>query len=155
MIRAIVALDLEDGMGYKNALPWGYNKYDLQWFKENTIGNVVVMGKNTWDSLPQRPLPQRDNIIVSDTMQCRFDAEIVRRDIFRSRLSIISDCNVWLIGGSKLISSCYDMIDELWISRIQGYHTCDTFLQGYSTIFTQYETINNTDKQLYIEKWRK
>ena len=59
MIRAILAHDAYWGIGKDGDLPWPKNPDDLKWFKECTEGGVVVMGKTTWDSLPNKPLPKR------------------------------------------------------------------------------------------------
>ena len=65
----IVAADMDGGIGAGNALPWRL-KADMEFFKNFTIGNgknAVVMGRKTWDSIPQkfRPLPNRINVVIS------------------------------------------------------------------------------------------
>ena len=69
MIKAILACDEDWGIGKDGELPWPHNSADLKWFKEITTGGVVVMGKSTWDSLPFKPLPKRENIIVTRSNQ--------------------------------------------------------------------------------------
>ena len=68
-MKAILACDTHGGIGYKNKLPWKNLQGDLPRFKALTTGQPIVMGKNTWDSLPFKPLPNRLNIVVSSTMQ--------------------------------------------------------------------------------------
>ena len=51
MINMILAVDELGGIGYKNGLPWPKIKEDLEWFKQLTEENVVVMGSTTWKSL--------------------------------------------------------------------------------------------------------
>ena len=60
MIKAILACDDYGGVSKNGTLPWPNNSTDLQWFKSNTAGHVVVMGSTTWDDphMP-RPLPKR------------------------------------------------------------------------------------------------
>ena len=67
-IFQIVAVDSNLGIGKDNKIPWK-NKEDMNLFKTLTIGKTVVMGRNTWDSLPDRfrPLPNRFNVILSKT----------------------------------------------------------------------------------------
>ena len=69
----IVATDLNGGIGKNNQIPWHY-KEDMQYFKSVTTDtssinkiNAVIMGRNTWDSLPEKykPLPNRINVILS------------------------------------------------------------------------------------------
>ena len=67
MIRAILACDEDWGIGKAGTLPWPHNPADLKWFKETTSGGVVAMGKATWDSLPNKPLPNRNNIVITSS----------------------------------------------------------------------------------------
>lgn len=158
MIRAILACDDNWGIGKDGVLPWPNNPADLQWFKENTTGGVVAMGKATWDSLPKKPLPNRNNIVVTSSTDdynggsyhyMRFETaqtELVNMD----RLQ-----DVWIIGGAKLVEGLIDIIDEVWLSRIDGVYDCDTFLN--KDTITQNFTIGNmqVDEQLTIEHWTK
>ena len=68
-MNLIVAYCRNRGIGFKNKLPWKLSS-DMNRFKNLTIGdgnNAVIMGRNTWESLPQKfkPLPKRSNIVLS------------------------------------------------------------------------------------------
>ena len=129
MIRAILAHDAYWGIGKDGGLPWPKNVDDLNWFKETTLGGTVVMGRNTWESLPKKPLPGRKNAIVSNTMKMQNDVEVIRSDIYKSRLATMNYTDdVWIIGGSKLLEDSLDIIDELWLNDVGGVYDCDTFL---------------------------
>lgn len=158
MIRAILACDDNWGIGKDGDLPWPNNPADLQWFKENTTGGVVAMGKATWDSLPKKPLPNRNNIVVTSSEDdynggsyhyVKF--ETAQKELVNmNRLQ-----NVWIIGGAKLVEGLIDIIDEIWLSRIDGVYDCDTFLN--KDLITENFTIGNmqVDEQLTIEHWVK
>ena len=60
MIVAIAAVDNNFGIGYNNKLLMSIPK-DMELFKKLTTGNTVIMGRKTWDSLPVKPLPNRNN----------------------------------------------------------------------------------------------
>ena len=129
MIRAILAHDAYWGIGKNNTLPWPKNSEDLKWFKECTTGCTVVMGRNTWDSLPLKPLPDRKNVVISNTMKHQDNIEVVQPDIYKSRLAVIKNTdNVWIIGGAKLLENSLDIIDELWLNDVGGVYDCDIFL---------------------------
>lgn len=64
MITLIVARAEGSAIGKDNDIPW-YAPEDLQFFKRETLGGAVIMGRNTWDSLPFKPLKNRLNIVVS------------------------------------------------------------------------------------------
>ena len=61
MIKAIMAVDEKGGISKGQSMPWPKNSIDLKWFKENTINNIVVMGRKTWDD-PFMPTPLKSRI---------------------------------------------------------------------------------------------
>lgn len=132
MIRAIFACDENWGIGINGTLPWPTNKEDLQWFKTNTTGGVVVMGKTTWDSLPEKskPLPNRNNIVITSSIKDKDGPyHFIKFENAKSHiLSMGLLQNVWIIGGARLFESFLDIIEEVWLSRVKGTFDCDTFL---------------------------
>lgn len=123
-MKLIVACDPNGGIGYNNRLPWSNLQGDLPRFKNLTQGQVVVMGRNTWESLPKKPLLGRLNFVVtSQSLQLPFGA------IQIPNLNHFSEFkNAWLIGGAQLINSSWHMIDEVHLSRTLSEYTCDTFI---------------------------
>jgi dihydrofolate reductase len=131
MIKAILACDQDWGIGKDGDLPWPHNTDDLKWFKESTMGGVVVMGKSTWNSLPRKPLPNRKNIIITSSEQDKDQdgCQFIKFNIAKKELVNMSKSrDVWIIGGAKLVKGLLDIIDEFHLSRIQGSYDCDTFL---------------------------
>lgn len=122
-MKVIVACDINGGIGYQNKLPWDNLQGDLPRFKALTSGKVIIMGRNTWDSLPKKPLPNRINVVVTKndipgitTINCLPD-----KDNMDLR-------DVWLIGGAKLINSSWHLIDEVHLTRTFTEYNCDTFI---------------------------
>ena len=64
----ILAMDSQNGIGKNNGLPWRIRE-DLRLFSQITRNNVVIMGRNTWDSLPKKPLPFRINVVISRSVK--------------------------------------------------------------------------------------
>lgn len=159
MIRAILACDDDWGIGKDGDLPWPHNPADLKWFKENTSGGVVAMGKATWDSLPIKPLPNRDNIVITrsdhDTDVYGIDYHFINFDKAKIDLVDMSDLqNVWVIGGAQLVSGLLSIIDEIWLSRIKGTYGCDIFLPR-DIIESTFELFSSQKEgDVYIDKWR-
>jgi dihydrofolate reductase len=153
MINIIVATCYRRGIGIKNELPWRL-KGDLNYFKENTIGdnnNCVIMGKNTWNSLPKnsRPLKDRHNIIVSNSMKTKANYQISNKN----NTTITSSLNealeltytkrfskTWIIGGANLYDSAIrtNLIDEIHITNITNDISCDTFFPDISKDYSVY-----------------
>ena len=123
-MKLIVACDPKGGIGYQNKLPWSNIEGDLPRFKNLTQGQVVVMGRNTWESLPKKPLLGRLNFVVtSHKLNLPFGALSVLNLNHFSEFK-----NAWLIGGAQLINSSWHMIDEIHLSRTFTEYTCDTFI---------------------------
>ena len=157
MIRAILACDQDWGIGKDGNLPWPHNPADLKWFKENTTGSVVAMGKTTWDSLPVKPLPNRNNIVVTSSTD-DYNGGGYHYVKFKTAKTELVNMNrlqdVWIIGGAQLVNGLLSIIDEIWLSRIPGTYDCDTFLPR-SIIETTYSLYSSErEGDLWIDKWR-
>jgi dihydrofolate reductase len=122
-MKLIVACDPKGGIGYQNKLPWNHIEGDLPRFKNLTTNKTIVMGRNTWDSLPKKPLPNRINIIVTSLPLINLPENT---HIARSINEVSKDA--WLIGGAKFINSSWDSIDEIHLSRTFTEYICDVYI---------------------------
>ena len=151
-MKLIVACDPKGGMGYENKLPWSKIEGDLPRFKALTTNKIVVMGRNTWDSLPKKPLPNRTNYVFTTR-----PSEINVKDAYAiNSLSILRHFNenACIIGGAKVIESCWNRITEVHLTKTFTEYTCDTFIdllyleQNFNMISEE----NNTDHVYQIWK---
>ena len=104
----LVAASPEGIIGKNNSIPWHYSA-DLKRFKRLTIGNTVIMGRKTWESLPIKPLPNRRNIVITRS-------SIEEIDCFQSIDDALQTCegDVWFIGGAGIYEEAMkkaDLID--------------------------------------------
>ena len=120
-MKLIIACDPNGGIGYENRLPWTNIQGDLPRFKRLTDGHPVIMGRNTWDSLPKKPLPNRINIVVT-TRPFEQEGVTCVNDIMDH-----SDF-YWLIGGARLVNQCWQYINEVHLTKVYDHYTCDTFI---------------------------
>lgn len=129
MIRAIFACDEEWGIGKDGTIPWN-NRIDLKWFKESTLGNVVVMGRKTYESLPG-PLSMRDVVVISSSLESiprGFLYQGTPDEVWPQIKERFANRKIFVIGGAQLFGSVVNDVEELVVSRISGTHDCDTFL---------------------------
>ena len=123
-MKLVVACDPNGGIGYNNRLPWSNIQGDLPRFKELTQGQVVVMGRNTWESLPKKPLIGRLNFIISSQL-----LTLPSGAIQVPNLNHFSEYkNAWLIGGSQLINAAWHLVDEVHLTKTLTKYACDTFI---------------------------
>ena len=128
-IAMIVAMDEDGFIGKGNGLPWRIPT-DMARFKELTIGdgfNSVVMGRKTWDSLPDsfRPLPERVNIVMSrDTSWTEEGAETALYIGRAIELAFAEGSDeLWVIGGAEIYSMFLDRVEEIHVTTV---HTSDS-----------------------------
>ena len=114
MIIAIVAADRNGAIGKGGKLPWHYSA-DMKFFKQTTIGNAVVMGHKTWQTL-KNPLPNRLNIILSRQANIETQDSVVVVGDVESVLSMARDlkCDLFVIGGEQVYRSFLPHIEK-WI----------------------------------------
>ena len=100
MIKAIFACDEDWGIGKDNSIPWN-DRIDQKWFKESTLGKVVVMGRNTYESLTS-PLSLRDNVVISNSLESIPRGFLYSGDIDTAMTQIIErfgSRDIFIIGG--------------------------------------------------------
>mgnify|MGYP000878046170 CR=1 FL=1 len=143
MINAIVAVDERLGIGQNNDMPWPRNKADMKWFRSNTSGGTVIMGRRTWESIGEKNLPNRINVVVtnsdisddiprSGSMEQKIRPHwIVEGDvktILEDFENMYSDRPVWVIGGANIFRQALPFVQKLYITTIPGKYNCDVFL---------------------------
>jgi dihydrofolate reductase len=138
MFEIVVAVNSENGIGLDNKLPW-HDPRDLKKFRLLTsvsrVGrrNAVIMGRNTWNSLPQavQPLPNRQNIVITSTPLIK--EGVLSYDNFQSALDVCqkdtSIDRIFIIGGAKLYAEALLHPDCHIVhkSAIDSDVVCDTF----------------------------
>ena len=118
MIIGIVAIADNFAIGKNGKLPWHYPA-DLKHFKATTIGNAVVMGAKTWQSIGH-PLPDRLNIVLSRSAEATDLANVL---LVRTKAGITSlrkylKCDIFIIGGAKTYKSFQDEIEKWIVTRV-------------------------------------
>ena len=123
MIAAIVAVDNDWGIGYNNQLLENIPE-DLKRFKELTTRHTVVMGTNTWKSLPKKPLPNRRNIILSRKKEVYPHDEYLRmtEKEFGYWLEDHPKETVFIIGGARTYAEYLDICDVIYLTKIYKSH---------------------------------
>lgn len=136
-------------IGHKGDLPWRLAD-DLAHFKRTTMGNPVVMGRHTWESLPVRPLPGRTNIVVS--RDWKYDAGGARvysapgtaLAAGRAMARAAGQDEVFIIGGAALYEVLFPSADRLYLTEVATtVPGGDTVLKGF--VEAEWEEIARTE----------
>ncbi len=129
----LVAAVARNGViGRAGELPWRIPE-DMRRFRELTIGHPVVMGRKTWDSLPDRfrPLPGRRNVVVTRNASWLGEGA-ERAGSLEDALRLVGDAErVFVIGGRQLYDAALPLADELLLTEIDLAVEGDTFFPAW------------------------
>lgn len=156
-INAILAHDDKWGIGKDNDLPWPRNAADMKWFRECTIGHVVVMGRKTWESIGSKPLSKRINVVVS-TQDLSGPDHIIRGDVtngIRALTDQYPGLKIWIVGGAKLYKQMLPLCDNIYLTHIPGDYKCDTFVPMNEYLTDHVKLANKEQDGLTFSIWRR
>lgn len=133
MLKMIYASDRNGLIGKANELPWRLPS-DLKRFKTLTEGDIVAMGRKTYESLPERfkPLPNRQNFVFSTSTMIDHPA-VVTLSSLRSFLTVATmpeplyTQDIWIMGGAQLYMACIDKVEEIHHTRLIDAFEGDTY----------------------------
>ena len=131
MINVIAAVARNRAIGNENKLLY-WLPNDLKRFKALTTGHTIIMGRNTFDSLPKGALPNRRNVVLS-----RYVKELPGCDVYASLDEALAHCapdeDVYIIGGASVYEQCMDKADRLCLTEIDDTPaSADAFFPDYS-----------------------
>ena len=123
MIKIIAAVGKNNELGKNNDLIW-HIKRDMQYFRKVTTGNIVVMGRKTYESIG-KPLPERENIVITST-----NIEGVKT-IANPEEVYSLDKDVFIIGGASIYEYFINKADEIYLTEIDAESEADVFFPEF------------------------
>jgi dihydrofolate reductase len=153
-MKAIMAMSENRCIGKENKIPW-YVPNDFKWFKEFTVGNTIVVGKNTFDTLPLLKnreclvLVKEDKIMVTNPNQY-----LVNNNSMTGQLITMTDIESYsqfrkdyliVAGGAKTYVKLLPYINEFYVTHVNGTYDGDTFMPPFEDLFTQQEVVKEFD----------
>jgi dihydrofolate reductase len=117
MLTLIVARARNGAIGRGNTIPWSAPE-DLAFFQRETLGGALIMGRNTWESLPKRPLPRRLNIVVTSRPILEEGAHATSLEAARQIAWDHGYARHYAIGGAAIYQSFLPAADRLLITEV-------------------------------------
>jgi dihydrofolate reductase len=113
-------------IGLNNAMPWHLPE-DLAHFKRVTMGCPVIMGRKTWDSLPERfrPLPGRDNIVITRDRTWQSPGASVAHSLNEAVALCASAPQVWVMGGAQIYALALPLAQRVVVTEIDHAYSGD------------------------------
>jgi len=119
MLNVVVAVSEDGFIGRSGKIPWRL-KSDIEYFRDTTMGHTVVMGRRTWDSIPEkfRPLPGRRNIVVSSDPDFVASGAEIAHSIEEALELTREDKQVFWAGGESIYRQVLGLAERLLITRV-------------------------------------
>jgi dihydrofolate reductase len=125
-LSIIVAVAEDNGIGFENKL-LTHISADLKRFKQITKGHTVVMGRNTWFSLPNRPLPNRQNIVITNQPGEVFEGATTVNSIDEAIARCPENEESFIMGGAMVYQQFFPLAHKLYLTKIHHTFPADTF----------------------------
>lgn len=140
-ISLIAAIGQNNELGNNNQLPWHLSA-DLKYFREQTKGKPVIMGRKTYDSIG-RPLPQRENIIISRNQSLKIEGCHCCTSIEEalSLAKTFTQDEIMVIGGGEIYKIALPLANKLYLTEVKKQVKADAYFPAI-------------DKSLWQEKSR-
>jgi dihydrofolate reductase len=138
-ISIIVAIAENRAIGKDNKLLWHISE-DLKRFKKLTSGHTLIMGRNTFLSLPNGALPNRRHIVISDKADEQFDGCEMAGSIEEAISKTASTEECFVIGGGMVYAQFLSRAGKLYLTRVHHSFDADTFFPEID--FSQWEALS-------------
>ena len=150
-MKAILAIAKNRVIGLSGGLPWPPIKEDFKWFKEFTMGKKLIVGKNTFDTLPM--LKNREILVLTRkveelshiTNQYIVNNNGLSGKIINDLSDLNTDPDIIVAGGAKTYVRLLPYITEFYVTHVNGSYEGDTFMPPFEDLFTQQEVVKEFD----------
>jgi dihydrofolate reductase len=126
-IILVVAVADNGVIGKEGAIPWRISE-DLKRFKALTMGNPIVMGRKTWDSLPKRPLPGRTNIVVTRQENWQAEGAVTAHSVEDAIFKAGDVDEIFVIGGAEIYAAAMPLATSIELTEVHREFAGDAIL---------------------------
>ena len=136
--KAIAAMSENRVIGHGNKIPWHLPE-DFKWFKKMTTGQIIVMGRKTFESIG-RPLPNRETIVLSRTS---FSLPGVRTISDLKQINADDAREIYICGGAQIYAQTLAQCSDLYLTLVKRTVEGDTFFPAFEDQFDLVEQIED------------
>ena len=117
IVSLVVAMADNGVIGKNGALPWHIPE-DMRHFKALTVGKPCIMGRKTWDSLPRKPLPERENIVVARDHAFRVEGAVVAHTVEEAFAHAEGAAEICVIGGAEIYKAALPRATRIDLTEV-------------------------------------
>ncbi|QVI35854.1 dihydrofolate reductase [Lacticaseibacillus chiayiensis] len=161
MTEFLWAQDRNGVIGKDGRLPW-HLPDDLHYFRAQTVGKIMVVGRRTYESFPKRPLPERTNVVLTYQANYQAPGAVVLHDVSEvfAYAKQHPDQDLVIAGGAQIFTAFKDDVDTLLVTRLDGSFDGDTKMipldwDAFTKVSSRTVEDANPDLTHTYEVWKK
>ena len=140
--KAIAAMSLNRVIGSANTIPWHLPK-DFEWFKQTTMGHVLVMGRKTFESIA-RPLPGREMIVLTRSAEPIPGVRTIGDLNALDQKNDFDGRTIFICGGAEVYAQALGQCSDLYLSVVKHEVEGDAFFPEFEPMFDAGETLRES-----------
>ena len=144
-------MSLNRVIGKDNDIPWRIPE-DWKWVQQKTNGQIIVMGRRTFESLGNKPLSNRENIVVSRTLSKTEGIRVIRD--FSELDDLETAKEIWIFGGAEIYQCALPKIEELFLTVVNRVVDGDVFFPQFEEEL-DFEGLVRKEADFRIEHYRR
>lgn len=151
--KAIAAMSLNRVIGAGNKLPWHLPE-DFKWFKQMTTGQIIVMGRKTFESIG-RPLPNRATIVLTrSAIEIPGVTTVSDLNAIAGAIPAMAGRQIFICGGAQVYEQALPSCSDLYLTVVQRFVDGDKFFPGFEDRFELVEFVadNSEFKILHFQQ---
>jgi dihydrofolate reductase len=148
--KAIAAMSENRVIGNAGDIPWHLPE-DFKWFKQTTMGGILIMGRKTFDSIG-RPLPGRETYVLSRTPRNIPNVHCFNNLDMLDQLA--TDKTVWIAGGGEIYRQMLPRCETLYLTRVQRTCEGDATFPEFENDFTL-AAVELENPDFTVERWER
>lgn len=146
--KAIAAMSENRVIGNQGDIPWHLPE-DFKWFKKTTMGDILVMGRKTYESIG-RPLPGRETYVISRSPQTIEGVTCIQSLDTLKELN--TEQTIWIAGGGEIYKQMLPRCSDLYLSRVHRTVEGDAYFPEFEDQFKLKEVVHQTE-DFTVEHW--
>ena len=140
--KAIAAMSLNRVIGSADTIPWHLPK-DFEWFKQTTMGHVLVMGRKTFESIG-RPLPGREMIVLTRSAEPIPGVRTIGDLDALGQENDFGDRTIFICGGAEVFAQALGLCSDLFLSLVKREVKGDAFFPEFEPMFDAGEMLRQS-----------
>lgn len=142
--KAIAAMSENRVIGINNSIPWNIPS-DIQWFRQKTGKQLLVMGKKTYESIKRKDSESIYAVLTTQKDNMQHEQNVIYINGIDSIKELKTDRQIWICGGAQVYEQTIAYCSELYLTVVKGHFEGDCYFPHFEELFTLNEVLEENE----------